>query len=157
MVRLISALLADAVERGASDIHFEPEQNFLRIRYRIDGVLRQIRSPAQDLLAGDGGAPEGDGEDEHRRDARAAGRAHLGHAWPGRVVDFRVASLPTTHGENLVLRILDRQKGIVPLDKLDLEERSSSCSSCMIARPGGHHPGRPARPAAARPPRCTRS
>ena len=44
VVRLISALLADAVERGASDIHFEPEQNFLRIRYRIDGVLRQIRS-----------------------------------------------------------------------------------------------------------------
>ena len=44
VVRLISALLADAVERGGSDIHFEPEQNFLRIRYRIDGVLRQIRS-----------------------------------------------------------------------------------------------------------------
>ena len=44
MVRLVSALLADAVERGASDVHFEPEQNFLRIRYRIDGVLRQIRS-----------------------------------------------------------------------------------------------------------------
>src|SRR5437764_1357875 len=44
VVRLISALMADAVERGASDIHFEPEQNFLRIRYRIDGVLRQIRS-----------------------------------------------------------------------------------------------------------------
>jgi type II secretory ATPase GspE/PulE/Tfp pilus assembly ATPase PilB-like protein len=44
VVRLIAALLADAVERAASDIHFEPEQNFLRIRYRIDGVLRQIRS-----------------------------------------------------------------------------------------------------------------
>src|SRR6266478_9603924 len=44
VVRLISALLADAVERGASDIHFEPEQSFLRIRYRIDVVLRQIRS-----------------------------------------------------------------------------------------------------------------
>ena len=44
VVRLISALLADAVERGGSDIHFEPEQDFLRIRYRIDGVLRQIRS-----------------------------------------------------------------------------------------------------------------
>ena len=44
MVRLVSALLADAVERCASDVHFEPEQNFLRIRYRIDGVLRQIRS-----------------------------------------------------------------------------------------------------------------
>ena len=44
MVRLIDALLADAVQNGASDIHFEPEQSFLRIRYRIDGILRQIRS-----------------------------------------------------------------------------------------------------------------
>src|SRR5471030_2531298 len=55
VVRLIAALLADAVGKNASDIHFEPEQNFLRIRYRIDGVLRQIRSlhktywPAMDV------------------------------------------------------------------------------------------------------------
>ena len=44
MVRLVNALLADAVQMGASDIHFEPEEAFLRIRYRIDGVLRQVRS-----------------------------------------------------------------------------------------------------------------
>jgi type II secretory ATPase GspE/PulE/Tfp pilus assembly ATPase PilB-like protein len=55
----------------------------------------------------------------------------------GRQVDFRVASLPTTHGENLVLRILDRQKGIVPLDKLGLEESQLELLKRMIARPEG--------------------
>jgi energy-coupling factor transporter ATP-binding protein EcfA2 len=55
----------------------------------------------------------------------------------GRVVDFRVASLPTTHGENLVLRILDRQKGIVPLDKLNLEEPALELLKLMITRPEG--------------------
>src|SRR3981081_1529135 len=55
----------------------------------------------------------------------------------GRVVDFRVASLPTSHGENLVLRILDRQKGIVPLDKLGLEEEQLELLKRMIARPEG--------------------
>jgi general secretion pathway protein E/type IV pilus assembly protein PilB len=53
------------------------------------------------------------------------------------VVDFRVASLPTTHGENLVLRILDRQKGIVPLDKLNLEEAQLELLKLMITRPEG--------------------
>jgi type II secretory ATPase GspE/PulE/Tfp pilus assembly ATPase PilB-like protein len=55
----------------------------------------------------------------------------------GRVVDFRCASLPTTHGENLVLRILDRQKGIVPLDKLGLEDSQLELLKRMIARPEG--------------------
>jgi type II secretory ATPase GspE/PulE/Tfp pilus assembly ATPase PilB-like protein len=55
----------------------------------------------------------------------------------GRVVDFRVASLPTTHGENLVLRILDRQKGIVPLEKLNLEDSQLELLKRMIARPEG--------------------
>jgi type II secretory ATPase GspE/PulE/Tfp pilus assembly ATPase PilB-like protein len=115
VVRLISALLADAVERGGSDIHFEPEQNFLRIRYRIDGVLRQIRSlhktywPAMavrlKVMA-----------KMNIAETRAPQDGRISASLSGRVIDFRVASLPTTHGENVVLRILDRQKGIVPLD-----------------------------------------
>src|ERR671919_722051 len=115
VVRLISALLADAVERGASDIHFEPEQNFLRIRYRIDGVLRQIRSlhktywPAMavrlKVMA-----------KMNIAETRAPQDGRISATMSGRVVDFRVSSLPTTHGENLVLRILDRQKGIVTLE-----------------------------------------
>jgi len=136
VVRLISALLADAVERGASDIHFEPEQNFLRIRYRIDGVLRQIRSlhktywPAMavrvKVMA-----------KMNIAETRAPQDGRISATMSGRVVDFRVASLPTTHGENLVLRILDRQKGIVPLDKLNLEDAQLEQLKRMIARPEG--------------------
>src|SRR6187402_807624 len=136
VVRLISALLADAVERSASDIHFEPEQNFLRIRYRIDGVLRQIRSlhktywPAMavriKVMA-----------KMNIAETRAPQDGRIPATMAGRVVDFRVSSLPTTHGENLVLRILDRQKGIVPLDKLNLEETQLELLKRMIARPEG--------------------
>ena len=136
VVRLISALLADSVERAASDIHFEPEQNFLRIRYRIDGVLRQIRSlhktywPAMavriKVMA-----------KMNIAETRAPQDGRISATMSGRVVDFRVASLPTSHGENLVLRILDRQKGIVPLDKLNLEESQLELLKRMIARPEG--------------------
>src|SRR6478609_1175908 len=136
VVRLISALLADAVERGGSDIHFEPEQNFLRIRYRIDGVLRQIRSlhktywPAMavrvKVMA-----------KMNIAETRAPQGGRISASLSGRVIDFRVASLPTTHGENVVLRILDRQKGIVPLDKLNLEEPALELLKLMITRPEG--------------------
>src|SRR5712672_2788563 len=136
VVRLISALLADAVERAASDIHFEPEQNFLRIRYRIDGVLRQIRSlhktywPAMavrlKVMA-----------KMNIAETRAPQDGRISATMSGRVIDFRVASLPTTHGENVVLRILDRQKGIVPLEKLGLEESQLELLKRMIARPEG--------------------
>jgi type II secretory ATPase GspE/PulE/Tfp pilus assembly ATPase PilB-like protein len=136
VVRLISALLADAVERGASDIHFEPEQNFLRIRYRIDGVLRQIRSlhktywPAMavrlKVMA-----------KMNIAETRAPQDGRISATMSGRVIDFRVASLPTTHGENVVLRILDRQKGIVPLERLNLEESQLELLKRMIARPEG--------------------
>ncbi len=136
VVRLVSALLADAVERGASDIHFEPEQNFLRIRYRIDGVLRQIRSlhktywPAMavriKVMA-----------KMNIAETRAPQDGRISLMLTGRSVDFRVASQATSHGENVVLRILDRQKGIVPLDGLGLEKSQLNLLKKMIARPEG--------------------
>jgi len=136
VVRLISALLADAVEKAASDIHFEPEQNFLRIRYRIDGVLRQIRSlhktywPAMavriKVMA-----------KMNIAETRAPQDGRISLSLTGRQVDFRVASQITTHGENIVLRILDRQKGIVPLDQLGLQAESLAMLKRMIQRPEG--------------------
>jgi general secretion pathway protein E/type IV pilus assembly protein PilB len=136
VVRLISALLADAVERAASDIHFEPEQNFLRIRYRIDGVLRQIRSlhktywPAMavriKVMA-----------KMNIAETRAPQDGRISLSLTGRQVDFRVASQITTHGENIVLRILDRQKGIVPLDQLGLQNEQLAMLKKMIQRPEG--------------------
>jgi type II secretory ATPase GspE/PulE/Tfp pilus assembly ATPase PilB-like protein len=136
VVRLISALLADAVERGASDIHFEPEQSFLRIRYRIDGVLRQIRSlhktywPAMAVRIKVMSKM-------NIAETRAPQDGRISLTLTGRAVDFRVSSQATTHGENIVLRILDRQKGIVPLDGLGLEASQLQLLKKMIARPEG--------------------
>jgi general secretion pathway protein E/type IV pilus assembly protein PilB len=136
VVRLISALLADAVERGSSDIHFEPEQNFLRIRYRIDGVLRQIRSlhktywPAMAVRIKVMSKM-------NIAETRAPQDGRISLMLTGRAVDFRVSSQATTHGENIVLRILDRQKGIVPLDGLGLEAGQLQLLKKMIARPEG--------------------
>jgi general secretion pathway protein E/type IV pilus assembly protein PilB len=136
MVRLINALLADAVQRRASDIHFEPEAGFLRIRYRIDGVLRQVRSlhntywPAMVVRLK---------VISHMNiaESRAPQDGRLSLSLIGRQIDFRVAAQPTMHGENIVLRILDRQKGIVPLDRLGLTESNLNLLKLMIARPEG--------------------
>nr|VFK17599.1 MAG: type IV pilus assembly protein PilB [Candidatus Kentron sp. LFY] len=136
MVRLVNALLSDAVKRGASDVHFEPEQEFLRIRYRIDGVLRQIRSLHKNywsaisvrlkVMAG-----------MNIAEARAPQDGRISLSVSGRPVDFRVSSFPTTHGENIVLRILDRQKGLLPLENLGFGVESLDTLRLMITRPEG--------------------
>ena len=136
VVRLIDSILTDAVKREASDIHFEPEANFLRIRYRIDGMLRQIRAlhksywPAMTVrikvLSG-----------MNIAEMRAPQDGRISLTVSGRPIDFRVASQPTIHGENIVLRILDRQKGIVPLENLGLAEAHLHQLKLMISRPEG--------------------
>ncbi len=136
VVRLISALLADAVERAASDIHFEPEQNFLRIRYRIDGVLRQIRSLHKTYWSAMAVRIKVMSK-MNIAETRAPQDGRISLSLTGRQVDFRVASQVTTHGENIVLRILDRQKGIVPLDGLGLQHEQLAMLKKMIVRPEG--------------------
>jgi type IV pilus assembly protein PilB len=136
VVRLVNALLSDAVKRGASDIHFEPEHDFLRIRYRVDGVLRQIRSLHRNYWAAIAVRLKViSGMNIAEMRAPQDGRVSLqvsGHA-----VDFRVSSMPTTHGENIVLRVLDRQKGIVALNELGLSEEALAVLRLMMARPEG--------------------
>ncbi len=136
VVRLVDALLTDAVKREASDIHFEPEASFLRIRYRIDGILRQIRALHKSYWAAMAvriKVMSGMNIAETR--APQDGRISLNIS--GRLVDFRVAAQPTIHGENIVLRILDRQKGIVPLEQLGLDDQQMEALKLMIARPEG--------------------
>ncbi|MEJ7807808.1 MAG: GspE/PulE family protein, partial [Telluria sp.] len=136
IVRLMDALLVDAVQHNASDIHFEPEEFFLRIRYRIDGILRQIRSlhktywPAMAVRLKVM-------SNMNIAETRAPQDGRISIGFSGRQIDFRTASQPTTHGENFVLRILDRQKGIVPLDGLGLPEEELTLLKLMIARPEG--------------------
>ncbi|MGP1675868.1 MAG: GspE/PulE family protein [Burkholderiales bacterium] len=136
VVRLIAALLADAVGKNASDIHFEPEQNFLRIRYRIDGVLRQIRSLHKTYWAAMAVRIKVLAK-MNIAETRAPQDGRISLSLTGRQVDFRVASQATSHGENVVLRILDRQKGIVPLDGLGLESSQLHLLKRMISRPEG--------------------
>ncbi len=136
VVRLIDALLSDAVQRGASDIHFEPESSFLRIRYRVDGVLHQVRSLHKSFWSSMAVRLKVM-SNMNIAETRAPQDGRISLRLSGRPIDFRVASQPTTHGENLVLRILDRQKGIVPLEYLGLPEETLANLRIMIARPEG--------------------
>ena len=136
VVRLMDSLLADATLRNASDIHFEPEPQFLRIRYRIDGVLRQVRSlhlrywsamvVRLKVMAG-----------MNIAETRAPQDGRISLSISGRQVDFRSAVQPTIHGENFVLRILDRKRGIVPLDGLGLSDEQFNTMQLMLSRPEG--------------------
>ena len=136
IVRLVNAMLAEAVKRGASDVHFEPEAAFLRVRYRIDGVLEPMRSlhrkywPAISVrlkvISG-----------LNIAESRAPQDGRLSLTLYGRGIDFRVSSMPTLHGENIVLRILDREKSIIPLDRMGLPTETLARLLSAIARPEG--------------------
>ncbi|MDO9205639.1 GspE/PulE family protein [Methylotenera sp.] len=130
VVRLVGALLMDAVKRGASDIHFEPEYAFLRIRYRIDGVLHKsywggvvVRLK---VLSGLDIA-----------ETRAPQDGRLSMNLCGRPIDFRVSSHPTINGENIVLRVLDREKSIIPMERMGLRQNTLDELRMMMTRPEG--------------------
>ena len=136
VVRLMDALLADATLKGASDIHFEPEAHFLRIRYRIDGVLRQVRvlhlrywSAMVVRLKVMSGM--------NIAETRAPQDGRISLNISGRQVDFRAAAQPIVHGENFVLRVLDRTRGLVPITGLGLSEHQLTLLQLMLARPEG--------------------
>jgi len=136
IVRLVGALLVDAVKRGSSDIHFEPEFAFLRIRYRIDGVLEQVRSLHKNYWPGIAVRLKViSGMNIAETRAPQDGRISLN--LNGRPVDFRVATQPTIHGENIVLRVLDREKSIISLDQMKLPKHVLYTLSLMLARPEG--------------------
>lgn len=136
VVRLVNSLLVDAVKRGSSDIHFEPEFAFLRVRYRIDGVLEQVRSLHKTywpsivvrlkVMSGINIA-----------ETRAAQDGRFSLNLSGRPIDFRVSTQPTVHGENVVLRILDRERSIIPLERMRLEPETLATLRLMMARPEG--------------------
>ena len=136
VVRLVDALLTDAVHRGASDLHFEPEALFLRIRYRIDGKLQQIKSIHKNywssiavrikIMSGMNIA-----ETRKTQDGR------INSEILGRPIDFRVSSQPTINGENIVLRILDEKHSIVPLESLGFSENAIAIIKKVTKRPEG--------------------
>ncbi len=136
MVRLVNALLVDAVKRGASDLHLEPEYAFLRIRFRIDGVLEQVRSLHKTYWPGIAVRIKVMSE-MNIAETRAPQDGRISLTLNGRPIDFRVSTQPTIHGENIVLRVLDREKSIISLDKMNLAPESLPKLQLMLARPEG--------------------
>ena len=136
VVQLVDSLIADAAARDASDIHLEPEQTFVRIRYRLDGVLQLFRPldkrhwPAVltrlKILSG-----------MNIAETRAPQDGRFSQSPDGRRLDVRAATQPTLHGENLVLRLLDRQREHLSLGGLGLPDGQQALLRALSARPAG--------------------
>jgi general secretion pathway protein E len=136
IIRLINALLTEAVKEGASDIHIEPFENRLVVRFRVDGVLREVLQPQRAL------APLLISRikvmarlDIAEKRLPQDGRISLRVA--GRPVDVRVSTLPSGHGERVVLRLLDKQAGRLDLEHLGMAPESRDELDRLIHHPHG--------------------
>ena len=121
VVKLVHSVIADAVRRGASDIHFEPRSSDMRVRYRIDGVVMDTTTVPRQLVAGLVSRVKIMANlDIAERRVPQDGRIGLGV--DGRHVDLRVATLPVVRGESIVMRILDKEAVVMDLDVLGMSE-----------------------------------
>jgi type IV pilus assembly protein PilB len=120
IVKLVHSIIAQAAERGASDIHFEPDGRELRVRYRIDGVLSVSTTIPQRMVAGVVSRAKIMADlDIAEKRVPQDGRVSL--SVDGRHVDIRIVTLPSVYGESLVMRILDKQQANMTLDKLGMQ------------------------------------
>ncbi|MEA2376958.1 MAG: type pilus assembly protein PilB, partial [Thermoleophilaceae bacterium] len=121
VVKLVHSVIADAVRRGASDIHFEPRASDMRVRYRIDGVVMDTTTVPRQLVAGLISRVKIMANlDIAERRVPQDGR--IGLSVDGRHVDLRVATLPVVRGESIVMRILDKDAVVMDLDVLGMGE-----------------------------------
>ena len=137
IVRYVNKILVDAISGGASDVHFEPYEKFFRIRFRQDGMLREIANPPVNLAA--------------RLVARIKVMSRMNIAerripQDGRIklklsrnrdIDFRVNTLPTLYGEKVVLRILDSGSALMGVEQLGFEEEQKAAFMNAIRKPYG--------------------
>ncbi len=125
IIRLVGKTIDEALAARASDIHVEPFQQRLRIRYRIDGVLKEIASLEHTLLAQMTSrlkimAGLDIAEKRKPQDGRISFQAH-GADGTARAIDIRTSVLPGSHGETIVMRLLDKEKGLLSLQALCFE------------------------------------
>ena len=123
VVKLVHSIIADAVHRGASDIHFEPRGPDMRVRFRVDGVVFDTTTVPRALMAGLVSRVK-IMADLDIAEKRLPQDGRIGLSVDGNYVDLRVATLPVVRGESLVMRILDKQNVMVDLDELGMDERT---------------------------------
>jgi type IV pilus assembly protein PilB len=136
IVKLVNSLITDAVRKGASDIHMEPYEKSMRVRFRIDGVLHEMMSPPFKFKAAILSRLKIMAElDIAERRVPQDGRIKIKVL--NRTIDLRVSSLPTIFGEKIVMRILDKTNLNIDLEKLGFEPRAMKEFCSAIASPYG--------------------
>jgi len=136
IIRLINGVLTQAIRENASDIHLEPFEDRFSIRFRVDGILREVMAPARGLA----GLITSRIKVMARLDIaekRVPQDGRIGLRIAGRPVDVRVSTLPSNHGERVVLRLLDKQAGRLDLAELGMDPDTEARMARLITRPHG--------------------
>lgn len=136
IIKLVKFIITKAVNEGASDVHVEPEENSLRIRYRINGSMREEAAPPKvvqsELISRIKIAADMDvSEKRLPQDGRFAVNVD------GAMIDLRVSTLPTIHGEKVVIRILDRRNLLLSFSQLGFRESMQEAWSAIVRKPEG--------------------
>jgi type IV pilus assembly protein PilB len=137
VVKFLQKMLLDAINMGASDLHFEPYEKFYRIRYRVDGVLRDIAQPPlaiKDKLASRIKVISNLDISEKRIPQDGRMKLTLSKT---RTIDFRVSTLPLIHGEKIVMRILDPTSATLGIEALGYEAEQKEALLKAVSRPYG--------------------
>ena len=159
VVRLVNVVLMSAIQKGASDIHIEPYEKELRVRYRIDGILYNIMSPPmkfRDAIASRIKIMSKLDIAEKRLPQDGRIKIRFNENGAPKEIDFRVSVLPTLFGEKIVMRLLDKDKLMLDMTKLGFEPESLDQVRDGDPASVGHGARHRVRPAAARPTRSTR-
>lgn len=136
IIDLVAALIVEAIKLKASDIHVEPQPDNLRIRYRVDGVLRvmgELPKKIQSAVVSRIKLASGMDISEKRRPQDGRSQARVAGRW----IDLRVSALPSYYGEKMVLRVLDKEVGVLKLDGLGMLEDDYALFRRMLEAPQG--------------------
>src|SRR5216683_368242 len=136
VVRLVNLILSGAAKSGASDIHMEPKESHLQVRYRVDGLLREVmKVPRNQLEATISRMKIISGMDIADRRRPQDGRSRL--KYEGKRIDLRVSTLPTQFGEKVVIRLLDSKRAQVTMEQLGLTAENQHGFQLMLSRAQG--------------------
>ena len=136
VIRLVNSIISQAISEGASDIHVEPMEDNVRVRYRVDGILQEKQRLPKRIQAGIIARLKIiSNMDIAERRIPQDGRLSL--KYEGRPVDFRVSSLPSIYGEKIVLRILDKTSSLKPLEALGFSQYNLKKFESIITQPYG--------------------
>ena len=138
LVRLVNSIIFQAAEDGASDIHFEPQEDALAVRFRVDGVLQEVQRIPKRLMPGVLTRLKVLAKlDIAERRKPQDGRMSLNAAAAGRMLDVRMATLPTVEGESIVMRLLDKSKRAPTMQELGLSDDMRDQMTEILSRPTG--------------------